>query len=213
MANQLTTIYIVRHGESEANVQESKRTIDMTSWDESGAPLTPKGRQQVAKLAMKLAHVKFDAIFTSNLLRARQTAEIIRSDKNIPIETVTTIYERTIGKEFWKLSRSERKKLENAVFSLEEEEKFIYKITPDSETAQEALDRFKKFLMNIIPLYKGKTILVVNHGGIMRFLLMRIGWATYNELPMGTIQNTGYFILETDGQNFKVKETSGVNKK
>ena len=207
-----TKVYIVRHGESEANIQENKDVIDRSKWDETGAPLTELGRQQIVQLSEKLSSIHFDAVFSSDLKRARETAQILASNRNIPIKTSTTIYERKLGKEFWELPKLERKKLEEGVLALQEEEKFIHKMTPNSESAQEALDRFKTFLEEIIPLYLGKTILVVNHGGLMRFFLIFIKWAKYNELPIGSIKNAGYYVVESNGKDFEVKETYGVDK-
>jgi len=59
----------------------------------------------------------------------------------------------------------------------------------------------------------GKTILIVCHGGVMQNLLVHLGWAGQNELRGDTIQNTGYFVLETDGVDFFVKDTVGIEKK
>ena len=59
----------------------------------------------------------------------------------------------------------------------------------------------------------GKTILVVSHGGVMRYLLIHLGFGTYTNLPTGSIGNTAYIKLETDGVDFFVKETKGITKK
>jgi broad specificity phosphatase PhoE len=210
---QSTTIYIVRHGQSEVNIQEEKETLDKSFWDAGASPLTELGIKQAKELAKKLKDIHFDAAFSSNLLRAKQTLEILIVGRNIPFESINTIHERKQGNEYWKLSKPERKKLEEAVQYLEEEEKFFHKVTPDSESAEEAVNRFQAFLDTVVLLYKGKQILVVNHGGLMRFLLMKIGWAKFDELPSGSIENTGYYVLETDGETHIVREAHGINKR
>ncbi|KRL00904.1 histidine phosphatase family protein [Liquorilactobacillus capillatus] len=67
----MTTLYIVRHGQSEANkagiLQGSK--ID--------TPLTAKGRQQAQAVHQNLVHFNFNQVYASPLLRAAQTAQII----------------------------------------------------------------------------------------------------------------------------------------
>jgi broad specificity phosphatase PhoE len=211
--NQTTTIYIVRHGQSEHNLQEGKYKMDKAFWDASQSALTELGIQQAKEVAKKLKSVHFTTAFSSKLLRTMQTLNIIIDGRNIPIEAIDTIYERKQGNEYWKLAKPEREKLEKVFLTLQEDEKLIHKLTPSSESVKEAMERFKAFLEKIIPVYKGKRILVVNHGGLMRFFLMHIGWAKFDELPAGSIQNTGYYVLETDGNTYNVRETYGIDKR
>ena len=62
-------IYVVRHGESEANLQERH-----AGW--MPVPLSPLGRQQAEAARNTLAGIHFDRVYCSDLRRARQTAEI-----------------------------------------------------------------------------------------------------------------------------------------
>ena len=80
------------------------------------------------------------------------------------------------------------------------------------ESNTEIATRFITFLREIAATYLGKNVLIVCHGSIMRATLMRLGFATYDTLPSGNIENTGYFVLESDGVDFFVKETVGINK-
>ncbi|MBA3723773.1 MAG: histidine phosphatase family protein, partial [Candidatus Levybacteria bacterium] len=80
------------------------------------------------------------------------------------------------------------------------------------ESALEAIKRFTDFLEEIAIAYKGQKILVVNHGNVIRSFLVKLGFAKYDELPSGSIENTAYFVLETDGKNYVVKETFGIQK-
>ena len=62
-------VYVIRHGESETNL--GKR---LTGWFDT--PLTDKGRNDAKKAGLVLKDVVFDKIFVSDLVRARETAEI-----------------------------------------------------------------------------------------------------------------------------------------
>jgi hypothetical protein len=75
-------LYFVRHGESEANVLEvfSNRGL------EHG--LTQRGRVQTASLAQKLAGRQIIKLFTSPILRATQTAEILAEMLGVPCEFI-----------------------------------------------------------------------------------------------------------------------------
>src|SRR5258708_4266787 len=90
-----TTIVIVRHGESESNVYARENPNKPTSqFGESGSSLTQKGREQAQLLATRLADVPFSAVYSSDLKRAKETAEIIAQRHNLPVITDNTIRER-----------------------------------------------------------------------------------------------------------------------
>jgi broad specificity phosphatase PhoE len=54
--------------------------------------------------------------------------------------------------------------------------------------------------------------MVVCHGNIMRCLLSHLGFAKFDELTRKSVENTAYFVLESDGIDFFIKETSGIKK-
>lgn len=93
---------------------------------------------------------------------------------------------------------------------LSEKEKQDFKLGNGYESNSEIARRFVTFLREISATYIGQTVLVVSHGSIMRSLLMLLGFATYDGLPSGSIQNTGYFVLESDGVDFFLKKTEGI---
>ena len=74
----MTTVYMVRHGETDWN-----RAHRMQGW--SDIPLNERGREQAAFAARALASVPLDVIYTSPLKRAEKTAEIIRGERKIPL--------------------------------------------------------------------------------------------------------------------------------
>lgn len=211
--NNKTTIYVVRHGQSIGNAKHDYKTDHNTEqYGELQSPLTELGIEQAREIAEKLKDIKIDAILSSDLTRARQTAEIIAHGRTISVETVSTIRERNFAKEYKLLTDEKREELKKALANLTEEEKFLHKFFPDGESAQDAYERFLRFLKEIISVYRGKTILVVNHGAIMRSFLIKNGYGTFDELPSGSISNAAYFVTETDGHTFTIKETSKITK-
>ena len=80
------------------------------------------------------------------------------------------------------------------------------------EPTSQSIARFITFLREVAVGYLGKTILIVAHGGIMKYLLIHLGFGTYETLPSGSIKNTAFIKLESDGVNFFIKETKGINK-
>src|SRR5712692_17705 len=64
-------VFLVRHGESEGNFAGTLQG------SRSDTPLGPRGVEQVRLLARRLAREALDAAFTSPMVRALQTAEIL----------------------------------------------------------------------------------------------------------------------------------------
>jgi 2,3-bisphosphoglycerate-dependent phosphoglycerate mutase len=213
MSSALTTIYLIRHGESEANIgRQSNDSLEF------GTPLTENGRVQAGKLAEELEHVHFDAIFSSDLTRAVQTAEIVKLERAIAVQTKDSIRERAMSlylpKYYPKKSRHEwEAELQELLKDLDDKAKMAYKHTPEMESAEEGAIRLITFLREIAVAYAGKTVLVTNHGNLIRSLLTHLGWAKYDELPNGAVENTGYIVLESDGTDFFIKRTKGINKR
>lgn len=65
-------IVLVRHGETQWNVEQRLQGQLMP-----GPGLTERGRQQAAVMAARLQHMRFDSLYSSDLLRATETAEIV----------------------------------------------------------------------------------------------------------------------------------------
>ena len=87
----MKTFYLLRHGESEANVNRifAAKRID--------PPLTERGIQQAAMQAETLKQFKLSVIYASPLLRAKQTAEIINKHHGLEIITSDDLYEVDVG--------------------------------------------------------------------------------------------------------------------
>ena len=62
-------IYVIRHGQSETNLQQQ-----WTGWLD--APLTEKGRKDAEKAREFLKNISFDKVYCSDLRRAKETAAI-----------------------------------------------------------------------------------------------------------------------------------------
>src|SRR5258708_18492 len=89
--SKLTTFYMVRHGQTDWNKQHRLQgTVDNS--------LNEMGEQQAKELADVLKDVSFDLAFSSDLLRAKRTAEIIVLEKKLHVATTGLLRERSFGK-------------------------------------------------------------------------------------------------------------------
>jgi len=88
----MKTIFFVRHGESESNVAK----IQANEIDKY--PLTARGRAQVERLTQELVLIRPNALYSSQVLRAAETAGIISRRLNIPVQLNQALGERDWGK-------------------------------------------------------------------------------------------------------------------
>ena len=205
----IATFYIVRHGE--------------TIWNKEGrlqgqkdSPLTEKGLWQARNVAKKLKNISFDAIFSSDLLRAKRTAEIIALEHELAVDMVKALRERRFGQVEGKTYEELRRDLKDIMEkfdALPPQDKFTYRFVEDMESDDEVAIRFIAYLREMAVAYAGKTVLLVCHGGLMRAFLIKVGYGSHEELPPGSVENTAYFKLESDGVDFVIKESDGIHKK
>lgn len=144
-------IYFIRHGQSEANQKNIFAKKD--------AILTPRGIQQVKLVVAKIKgnNIKFDKIFSSDLLRAKQTAELVAD--GISFDKNEIIFDRRI-REYNVGSMAN--KLETNVDS--------HQLThaKGAENPVDFMARINYFLQEIAKI--DKDILVVSHAGVYRMI-------------------------------------------
>lgn len=205
----MTIFYIVRHGQTEWNVE---RRIQ----GHSDSPLTEEGLVQAKTLGNTLNHISFDVVYSSDLLRAKRTAELIMHEKSLAIKTAQALREKNQGRLEGRLRKEVEEQLKEAYGESWEQksdiEKMQQRTTPDSETNKEVVSRLTVFLRELAVAYPNKTILIVSHSALMNSFLVHLGFATFNELGPRAIGNAGYMVVESDGIEFFLKETAGIEK-
>ena len=184
-----TTFYFVRHGESEGNAAR-------VFTGQTDSPLTARGRQQAATVAEELAKVKFDRIVSSDLARARDTAEVIAKPHGIPVEIVPELREIDVGDRTG-TSFDETRGLPNW-----NDEGFVS--WPGGETLDQVLARTLGAIARLTRESPGKTILVVGHGGVNRILLSHF-LGILPKLDRSAGGNTNISVVHTDGKTHTVE--------
>lgn len=149
-------IYYVRHGQTDFNLTK-KMQGGGTEKD-----LNETGIIQANKTSEILKNAKYDVIICSPMNRAKQTAEIINKDKNIPIIIDERMRERKLGKfEGYPVTPDMEKQIWDCNLNFD---------IPNGENLKEFKDRIFGFIEDLKQKYDDKSILVVAHGGIAKVL-------------------------------------------
>lgn len=139
----MTTLLLVRHGETDWNA-------DGRLQGQTDRPLSDFGRAQARRLAEELEREELQAIYSSDLSRARQTAEIVGERLGLPVVLDPDLREKDWGN--WEgLTSAERDRVE-----------FV------GESTDAHQERMLRALRRIADRHLGGRILVVTHGGSMR---------------------------------------------
>lgn len=179
-------LILLRHGETEAN----KKELIMGQTDD---PLTDRGVQQAKKAALRLKDEKLDRIYVSDLKRAMDTAkEVIAYHPDVEV-VYEPLLRETHGGEFEGTPYgSIARAAEKAGIPREE---FKPK---GGETIKEFKARVLKFIDLITAKEKGKTILVVTHGGVIGNIITHLFKAEQENFKNFLPPNTGITIIELD---------------
>ncbi len=189
------TIVFMRHGESEANLND-------TFQGQTDSCLTERGKAQVLSLVARWQAEgrHFDAIISSPLLRARQTAEMISNILMAPVEFDPDWLERDTGK----LTGMNRQEAVDSPFFLD----FFTPHHAMGETGESDFELFLRAGKALSQLLKrpAGNYLVVSHGGILNQVLRAIIGVTPQANGEGAtfkLVNTGFAALTYDPAKFR----------
>jgi len=161
----LLRIILVRHGETEWNHQRRYQ-------GHRDLPLSPAGRWQAERVAQRLATQRLQAVYASDLQRARQTAEAIARPHGLPVLTRPGLREMDFGE--WE-GYTHAELLERYPDLLP---RWVNEVTsvrvPGGETLHEVQARVMKEWDEITAAHPEGTLAVVAHGGTIRVLLLSL---------------------------------------
>ena len=175
----MTTILLARHGETDWN-----REGRFQGW--ADPPLNEAGREQARALAERLRDMPFDAVYSSDLRRARETAEIVAGPHGVPVVVDRGLREIDVGS--W-----------SGLTRVEIEERFPGADDHDGETRADHLARVLATVERIARTHHGERILIVSHGGSLRTLRRHCVGE-----PVHPIENCGVYELHFRDDRFVV---------
>ncbi len=169
----MTTLLLVRHGETDWNAEGRLQ-------GHTDRPLSDFGRRQARQLAEELADEKLEAIYASDLARARETAEILGERLGLPVGLDADLREKDWGT--WEgLTAVERDRAE---------------FTGESTEAHQ--ERILRTLSRIAERHPDVRVLVVTHGGSMR----RVQTAVLG-MALPVVENCGRWLCVFENGEFR----------
>ena len=181
------TIYIVRHGQTEWNLLGKTQ-------GHGNSDLTPKGIEQAELLADSMTKYPIDYIYSSDLERAYQTAEIIGNKLNIEFEKTEALREMNFGT--WE-GRIIKDIIEEdpELYKMWRNEPHLAKI-PQGETLSQIKERTDAFIKEINEKYDGKHIVLVTHSLCARIMLLSFLDSDVKNIYRINQANTALNIIE-----------------
>ncbi|MBQ3666198.1 MAG: histidine phosphatase family protein [Lachnospiraceae bacterium] len=194
-------IYIVRHGQTIWNAKgllQGRADIELNEW----------GRELAGKTGRELEGVHFDIIYSSPLIRAYETACLIRGHRNIRIIRDERLRELCFGvnegKNFKQLLADPS---DDFHYFFDRPE--LYKAPKEGESFEEISIRAKEFMEEVIEPHRNEyeRIMIVGHGALNKAIMRHIRKNDISEYWSGGLQkNCSVSLINLDDDGYHIIE-------
>ncbi|MBI4241978.1 MAG: alpha-ribazole phosphatase [Candidatus Rokubacteria bacterium] len=191
-----TFLYLIRHGRVEG--AERRRFIGHLD-----VPLSPAGEAEIRALARQLAPVSLAAMYSSDLERARRSAELIAAAHRLSPQIVPALREMAMGR--WEgLTAEEIQSREPDAFRewMERIGEFPF---PEGESVPDLLARAWPVVEGIMRTHPGGRVAIVAHGGTNRVILCRALGVPLERLLTFGQDYAALSLLEWDGGRWALR--------
>ena len=186
-------ITLIRHGESEGNIQ--KRYGGHYEFK-----LTEEGRKQAELIAKRISKEKYDHIYVSDLIRTRETAEpILKDHSETPVTFDPRLREKHLG--IYEGKKEEEHKIDK------------WGTIEGGESQKQLTQRIIEFLDYLWNNHKGENILLITHGGYITTMLMHLANSNENKKyhPGNASISIVKFDLQKNHQIHVIGDNSHLN--
>ncbi|HIA34019.1 MAG TPA: histidine phosphatase family protein [Candidatus Lambdaproteobacteria bacterium] len=196
-----TEIILIRHGETEWNSQQRMQ-------GHSNSDLSSVGQAQIQALGQWMKNVPFDHIYSSDSLRAKQTAEAITQFSGHELKIDLRLREKNLGV-FEGLTSEEARERHPEVFRLFKTAGSKY-VIDEGESTQQLQDRALEIVDEIRIKHPEEHVLLVTHGGFIRVVMKHSLGLSLETPTRFLIRNTGVFRLVWEDK-WIVSQMGGVS--
>ena len=196
-----TEIILIRHGETEWNSQKRMQ-------GHSNSDLSSVGQAQIQALGQWMKNVPFDLIYSSDSLRAKQTAEAITQFSGHELKIDLRLREKNLGV-FEGLTSEEARERHPEVFRLFKTAGSKY-VIDEGESTQQLQDRALEIVDEIRIKHPEEHVLLVTHGGFIRVVMKHSLGLSLETPTRFLIRNTSVFRLVWEDK-WIVSQMGGVS--
>ena len=197
-----TRIYFVRHGQSYGN--QHRIFLGHTDMD-----LTDMGRMQAQRTADKLADIEFDAIYSSDLSRAYNTALPHAEMRGLKVKTDRRFREFYCGD--WEgLTVEQIIEKYGELYTDKWVNEFGTFTMPGGESVPDGAARMYEAALEIAKAHPDKNILCASHAAVIRAFFAKVAGIAPTEVSkqLPYPSNASYSIIEFDGEKLSVASYS-----
>lgn len=191
---EVTRVYLIRHGQSAGNAEGR-------FGGHSATPLSDLGKQQADLTAKLLSKEKIAAIYSSDLLRAMQTAEPLASALDLEVKASTDFRERHVGVLEGLTFNEAREQYPRDYYALINRE--VGHVITEGESYRQLLTRTTAALDKILKEHRGKKVVIYAHTGTICFTTLHILGAIHRKTfstPWLVTSNCGINRFEFRGR-------------
>jgi len=197
-----TRVILIRHGE--------------TDWNAEGRiqghlpiPLNDRGLAQAEALSARLANIPFVALYSSDLLRARQTAEAIGRSSGHEVCTDERLREWDLGI-LSGLLRTVAEELHPEAFGIFRN-RIVDEPVPGGESIRARFNRVTDAVQDIAAAHRGDTVVAVTHGGPLGDCFRRAVGAPLESKVKIDLFNAGVNVLLIKDEGWQVESWGDVD--
>jgi probable phosphoglycerate mutase len=184
-------LILARHGQTEANVRMAMDT------GQPGGPLTEAGRQQAEELADALAAEPVVAVYSSTMLRARQTAAPVAARHGLDVRAVPGLEEVYAGDLDTRSDPDALRAFAEVFRDWLLRDGDLNRPVPGGENGRQVLDRATAAVAKIIGEHTAGTVVVVSHGATLRLVAPALADNLETlDSAISMLQNTARIVLE-----------------
>lgn len=183
----VTRLYLIRHGQSDGNAEGR-------FGGHSPTPLSRLGEKQARMTAKALEQERIDVIYSSDLLRAVQTAEPLADRLGIEINKTKAFRERNVGVLEGLTFEESKQQYPKDYYALINRN--INHVITGGESYRHLLSRGTRALREIFSAHRGRSVAIYSHTGAICYLTLHLIGAIHR----GTVQ-TPWLVTSNCGIN------------
>lgn len=198
-----TTLFLIRHGQTIANV--THRLAGVTD-----VPLDSIGELQALEIAAHLKQIEFDALVSSPLLRARQTATAVANETGHQIEIFDGLQEMHFG-DAENMTIEEASQKFPDVLAMIDDADDPEMGWPNGDTRRSFDERVAATFLDILRQYVGKRVVTVAHGGVIGTFFAQIVGGNPREFARFSVANCSVTQLVVTPDHTEVHCWNDIN--